>query len=78
MLVASKAQISEFGIVIHEGSITVATVAVANHMTSYFPSDKIHHTKSWIIQPLNVVENHSQFKTLLDFGLTTAVGEPSQ
>jgi hypothetical protein len=52
MLVASKAEISELWIIILEGSITAAAVAVANQMMSYFPSDKIHCARSWIDQQL--------------------------
>ena len=65
MLVAAKAEISDLRIIIHEGSIAAATVAVANQMTIYFPSDKIHRAKSWIIQLLNAIENHSQRKSIL-------------
>lgn len=59
MLVASEAEISELGIVKHEGSITAATVAVADEMTIYFPSDKIHRARSWTTQPLNAIESFS-------------------
>lgn len=78
MLVASNAEISEFWIVIHEGSITAARVAVANQMMSYFPSNKIHRRRSWIRQPLNVIESHSQFKSLFDFCRIAAVCQSSK
>jgi hypothetical protein len=65
MIVASKAEISELRIIIHEGSITAATVAVANQITIYLPSNKIHCAKSWITQLLNAIENHSQIKAVL-------------
>ena len=64
MLVAAKAEISDLRIIIHEGSISAATVAVANQMTIYFPSDKIHRARSWTTQLLNDIESHSQFKSL--------------
>jgi hypothetical protein len=62
MLIAAEAEISKLRIIKHEGSITAATVAVANQMTIYFPSDKIHRASSWTTQPINDIENHSQFK----------------
>ena len=65
MLVASKAEVSELWIMIHKGSITAATVAVANQMAIYFPSDKIHRARSWNTQSLNDIESHSQFKSIL-------------
>jgi hypothetical protein len=64
MLIAPEAEISKLRIIKHEGSITTATVAVANQMTIYFPSDKIHRARSWTTQLLNDIESHSQFKSL--------------
>jgi hypothetical protein len=77
MLVASKAEISKLRIIKHEGSITAATVAVANQMTIYFPSDKIHRTRSWITQLLNAIENHSQRKSIYRSRRRAADGEQS-
>src|ERR1700722_19386515 len=76
MLVASKAEISQLWIIILEGSITAAAVAVANQMMSYFPSDKIHCARSWIDQQLNDVENHSQFKKLFDSHIDKLTRQP--